>query len=116
MHNRMIGKKAELIAKKFLKNKGYKIIKSNWWFKKLGEIDLIAKKEDLFYFIEVKSLIEKDEFVPENNYTLKKRERFHQLINFYTNKYKIENFISCVLTISFDLLNKKAKIKMIKNV
>jgi putative endonuclease len=116
MKNKIIGKKAELIAKNFLKKKGYKLIKSNWWLKKFGEIDIIAQKEEVFYFIEVKSLVKTKDFTPENNYTNKKRERFHQLVNFYSNKYKIDNFVCCLLAISFDILNKKIRIKMFKNV
>ena len=49
-----IGKKGEEIAREYLITKGYDIVDSNWRYKK-SEIDLIARKEDLLIFIEVKS-------------------------------------------------------------
>lgn len=49
-----IGKKGEDIAVKFLKNKDYKIIETNFR-KHYGEIDIIAIDEKTLVFIEVKT-------------------------------------------------------------
>lgn len=49
-----LGKKGEEIACIYLEEKGYKIIEKNF-FCKLGEIDIIAKKEKTIIFIEVKT-------------------------------------------------------------
>lgn len=54
----MIDKKVwhsgEAGAKKFLKENGYKILETN--FKnKIGEIDIIAYKDDVYVFVEVKA-------------------------------------------------------------
>ena len=53
MNKRQLGQENEYLALKYLTNKGYKIIKRNYRCK-LGEIDLIAKKDDRIIFIEVK--------------------------------------------------------------
>ena len=49
------GKKGEGIAASFLMEKGFEIIERNFRFGKSGEIDLIALKENLLIFVEVKS-------------------------------------------------------------
>lgn len=49
-----LGKKGEMTAVKFLKKKGYKIIESNFNCRH-GEIDIIAKKNDVVCFVEVKT-------------------------------------------------------------
>ena len=49
-----IGKKGEDIAVVFLKKKGWKILERNYR-KQYGEIDIIARKQNLLIFIEVKN-------------------------------------------------------------
>ena len=48
------GQKSELIAARYLKQKGYKIITQNYRTK-LGEIDIIAQEKDTLVFVEVKA-------------------------------------------------------------
>jgi putative endonuclease len=48
------GNKGEIIAADFLKQNGYKIIQFNFR-NKLGQIDIIAKNNDVLCFIEVKT-------------------------------------------------------------
>jgi putative endonuclease len=51
---KQLGKTGELLAVKFLKQKGYQIIEQNYrsaW----GEIDLIAQDGDVLVFVEVKT-------------------------------------------------------------
>lgn len=49
-----IGKRGEKIACDYLVNNGYKIIKRNFHFGKLGELDIIAEKDNYIVFVEVK--------------------------------------------------------------
>ena len=48
------GKKGENIAVVFLEQKGYQIIEKNWTNKKF-ELDIVAKKDNTLYVIEVKT-------------------------------------------------------------
>ena len=48
------GKKGEDLAVKFMKNKGYDILETNWRFRK-AEIDIIAKVGKILVFVEVKT-------------------------------------------------------------
>ncbi|SFV74690.1 Predicted endonuclease distantly related to archaeal Holliday junction resolvase [hydrothermal vent metagenome] len=52
--SRAKGNKAEERACAFLEENGFFIIKRNF-YSRFGEIDIIAKKSNLLYFIEVKS-------------------------------------------------------------
>lgn len=47
------GQQGESLAAKFLQQKGYEIIVQNYRYRR-GEIDLIAQKEQLLIFVEVK--------------------------------------------------------------
>ena len=50
----ILGKKGETIAKEYLLEKSYSIVEKNWRYVK-AEIDLIAQKEDVIVFVEVKT-------------------------------------------------------------
>ena len=52
--NRAVGNLGEIIAARFLRRKGYKIITRNFRVS-LGEIDIIAKKGLITIFVEVKT-------------------------------------------------------------
>jgi Holliday junction resolvase-like predicted endonuclease len=53
MKTTYIGKEAEIKVAKYLKNIGFKVLGHNWRTR-LCEIDLIAQKDNVIYFIEVK--------------------------------------------------------------
>jgi putative endonuclease len=47
------GRKAEAAARTYLEMRGYKVLEQNWLRPKC-EIDIVAKKDDVMYFVEVK--------------------------------------------------------------
>ena len=55
INKKEIGRHGEEIACSFLESEGFNIIERNYNFKKAGEIDLIAARENLLLFVEVKS-------------------------------------------------------------
>lgn len=52
-HNKL-GEEGELLASEHLLKKGYEILTTNYTFKK-GQIDIIARKNDLVVIVEVKT-------------------------------------------------------------
>jgi putative endonuclease len=54
MQHIILGMKGEILARKYLKQKKYKILKTNYK-NKIGEIDIIAKDKDCVVFVEVKT-------------------------------------------------------------
>ena len=55
MNTRLIGNEGENRAAAFLETKGFSIIERNWRTNR-GEIDIIAVKNDILVFVEVKTL------------------------------------------------------------
>lgn len=54
-HNKTLGAEGESAACGFLEEKGFSIISKNFYAGRSGEIDLVAIKEKLLIFIEVKA-------------------------------------------------------------
>lgn len=54
-NNKIFGQQGEDTACRYLRKKGYKIIKRNFRYSRVAEIDIIAKDKDCLVFIEVKS-------------------------------------------------------------
>lgn len=88
MHNQLIGKRGEKIAKEYLKKNGYKIITTNY-YTKFGEIDIIAEEKDTLVFIEVKTRTNKKygEAIEAINY--KKQKSILKVAEYYISKHKM---------------------------
>lgn len=113
MKPKIIGQQAEDLAVNFLLSKGYKIIQRNWRFKNFGEIDIIAQKNNLLNFVEVKSLLKEKNFLPENHFNIRKFEKIQKLASFYSNKYNFQKWIISLITIIFQ---KEIKLKYYENI
>jgi putative endonuclease len=115
---------AESLAEKFLKRRGYQILEKNFFFKEenllRGEIDLIAKKEGVIHFIEVKSLFkETKSFFPENKFNFKKRKKIIGSAQEWLAKNNLSletDWQVDLISVILDLKNKKAKINFFENV
>lgn len=92
MSTKTLGDKGEKIAEKYLKEKGYKILDKNFRWKKLGELDLVARKGAGVIFFEVKARMKKrlSEFMPEDNITFTKQKKLVKLSQIYLAKKKID--------------------------
>ena len=84
--SRTKGTEAENIAKIFLQNSGFEIVESNY-FTRYGEIDIIATKDSIYHFIEVKS---GKNFNPLQNVTPKKLNRVINSIHIYLANHALD--------------------------
>lgn len=66
--------KGENLAGKFLRNRGYKILKRNY-VSKSGEIDIVAYDKGAISFVEVKTRLSESYGPPELSVTREKRKR-----------------------------------------
>lgn len=77
-----IGQYGEKLAQEFLKDKNYQIVKTNYR-SKFGEIDIIARRNDIFIFCEVKTKTNIDFGRPEEMVTKPKKEKLKRLVKIY---------------------------------
>lgn len=123
MDTKRLGNLGERIAGNFLMRKGYEILGKNYSSKfvsgpKRGEIDLVAKKDDIISFVEVKTLLSEGSFLPEDRVDFQKQRKIVKT----AESWLMENKISLdlpwqidIIAISLDLDAKKAKIRHLKN-
>jgi len=78
----IIGNIGENIACTFLVKHGFNIVQRNY-LRKWGEIDIIAKKNNILHFIEVKTVSHETGFRPEENVHQWKVERLKKAIRTY---------------------------------
>lgn len=86
----ILGKIGEDIATKYLINKGYKIIERNFYCK-MGEIDIIAKKDEYIVFIEVKTRSSNKYGIPVDAITNKKIKNLYKTAKFYVYTRRLQN-------------------------
>lgn len=126
-HNK-VGRIGEDIATKWLKNKGFLILKRNYR-KKYGEIDIIATDpQKTLHFVEVKSVsyetkqkleyaVTHETWRPEEMVHKHKQDRFKRVIETwliekkYRNQWQID-----VLTVCIVPREKIARLKLLENV
>lgn len=81
------GKIAEDKACEILISQGFKIIERNFFAKKLGEIDIIATKDSIYHFVEVKSADDYETAV--NNISPQKLSKIKRSVNYYIQNKKL---------------------------
>ena len=86
--SRSKGDIAETKACEYINSQGFKIIEKNFYAKKLGEIDIIATKEKIYHFIEVKSA--NDYEIAVNNITTSKLSKLKRSIDYYLQIKKLD--------------------------
>lgn len=107
---KILGDKAENLATHFLEQEGYIILERNYFARKLGEIDIIAKLNDTLHFIEVKST-QLNSFDPIYNVTHAKLRKVINSAQYYLKSKKLDT------TFSIDvLLIRGEEIEFIENV
>ena len=100
-YNIDIGREGESQAEIYLQANGFKTIERNFRYKRMGEIDLIARKGDLILFIEVKRRMQ-SEYSPLYAITHKKKKTLRLIANqFILQRNDLQ---SKDITFRFDLI------------
>jgi putative endonuclease len=122
----IIGALGEDIAVKHLNNKGYSIIERNYW-KKWGEIDVIAEKSGILHFVEVKSVSHVTPagavthvtpgFDPQDHMNADKKHRLGKVIQTYITAKNVKgDWQVDLLLVYLDKTTKTARIDFIENI
>lgn len=126
-HNK-IGAIGEELASRFLMKHGFSVIEMNYW-KKWGEIDVVASKKGILHFVEVKTVSRAlsndsvsdettDSHRPEDNIHPGKLKRLSRTIQSYLLEKGIDDddWQFDVITVLLDMDNKKAKINFLEDI
>ena len=131
------GEIGENVAVKFLVKHGFAILDRNYT-KKWGEIDIVAEKNNLLHFVEVKSVVKEDlegvspadakalagrhetldEYRPEDNMHPWKLKRLSRAIQTYILSKKLDEreWQVDLLAVFLSLKDKKARVKMVEDI
>lgn len=125
---RKLGDIGENIACDSLQRKGFEIVERNY-LRKWGEIDIVAKKDNVIHFVEVKSVsvqsVVSDESVPHVTDNHRPEDNMHpwklKRLSRAMQTYLLEKKLDCdwqldLITVKIDRENRKAKVEMIENV
>ncbi len=106
---KLFGDESENLATRFLEEEGFIILERNYFARKLGEIDIIAKRDDVLHFIEVKS--GKADFDPIYNITPSKLRKVINSAHYYLKTKQLD------LAFSIDaLIVRGDEVEFIENV
>ena len=124
MHTRNKGNIGESVAVTFLEKKGFSVIERNY-FKKWGELDIVAMKEGFVHFFEVKSVlaaynaVSNSQHRPEDNVHGLKLKRLRLTVETYlSDRFRGEDtpFQFHVLCVYLNQNTQKAHVEWIENV
>ena len=114
--NKHIGLIGEELAVNYIKNKDYNILERNYRTK-LGELDIIAKRQNTIIFVEVKTRTSNIYGTPSESVNYKKQQTIRKLSQqyiLYRKLYK-DHFSYRFDVIEVRLVGKKYKIIHIEN-
>lgn len=120
MNKKEVGFLGENLAGRYLENKGYEILERNYK-KPWGEVDIIAEKDSVVIFVEVKTNKNdsRSDFAPELRVDRKKLSHISKVASFYLEKagwlggkeWRVD-----IVSVMIDEAKKSAKIRHFKNV
>lgn len=109
------GTEGENAACDYLQTLGYSIIKRNFHFGTLGEIDIIAKDNDILVFVEVKSKKPDSNFNLLDSLTPKKQKNLKRVAEGYYYVNKLTDLESRFDIITVDFKQNPPEIEHIKS-
>ncbi len=93
-NKRQIGTSYEIKAEDYLREKGYKILETNYR-NRSGEIDIIAKQGEYFCFIEVKYRATNEYGNPLESVDFRKQNQIRKVAMYYLMKNKLSEWTPC---------------------
>ena len=86
-YKKLLGRAGEIKAVKFLKKKGFKILKKNYQTP-FGEIDIIAEDNGAIVFVEVKTRTSEEYGLPCQAVDKRKQEKYYKIATYYLQREK----------------------------
>lgn len=106
---KQFGNDAEELGVRFLQEAGYVIVERNYYARKLGEIDIIAHREGVWHFVEVKSA--NADFDPIYNLTASKLRKVINSAQYFLKERSLD------VSFSIDaLIVRRGDVELIENI
>jgi putative endonuclease len=123
---RALGDLGESASCEYLRRHGFSILERNY-LRKWGEIDIIARKDGIIHFIEVKSVSRKTSlwgvthgtgYRPEENVHPQKLKRLARALQTYILEQKLDDapWQLDVMTALIDTEARQARVEMLENI
>lgn len=113
---RQFGDIGENVACMFLEKHGFKVIEKNY-LRKWGELDIVAMKDRVVHFVEVKSVSSETTIRAEENMHPGKLKRLHRVIQTYIIDKKIDQDWQLDLAVvKIDRARRTAKVDILENI
>ena len=109
------GKIGEQISCDYLTEKGYKIITRNY-FSRYGEIDIIAAKDNILSFIEVKTRNNNSIATPGSFVTYSKQQKIIKTALIFLNENDFKTFQPCFDVIEIIISKHNNSLKFINHI
>lgn len=94
MDKQAFGAWGEAQSMYYLRSQSYQILHTNWRYRK-AEIDIIAKKESLIVFVEVKTRLYKHQLPVDELISKRKIELFHEVAEHYLEAEGLDLEVRC---------------------
>ena len=114
--NQKIGKWGENKACIYLQKHEYKIIERNFHASNLGEIDIVAKKNNKYIFIEVKTKRNEHFGLPEEELTDGKKEKLEFAILYYLETHSLYDVRWRLDLVAIEVMKNKIQLRHYKYV
>lgn len=116
-NNRQVGNDAESLACAYLRQKDFQILERNFTIFG-GEIDIIAQKDDLLVFVEVKARYTHEFGLPEEAITERKINFLRRTVHVYLSQRQLHHLRCRVDLVAIDFTQSKnyPSIRIIENI
>ncbi len=110
MNTKELGDLGEKLACGYLVEKGFSIVGKNYRIN-FGEIDIVAKKEKVIHFVEVKTIASSgDGFFPEEHVDYKKQRKLRQMAQIWLQQNRYSQDIPYQIDVIGILANQTTRV------
>jgi len=110
-YKKKIGDFGEKLARRFLKNKGYRILATHFQTR-IGEIDIIARDKDEIVFVEVKTRTSETFGLPEEAIDWRKQQKLIKTAQEYLFKNHLEDNPWRIDSVAIEINSQTQKVKI----
>lgn len=114
MLKKVLGAKGEQIAARFLERQGFQIVERNFRYER-GEIDIIAKRENIISFCEVKTRTSDVYGRGEDAVNPKKQQQIRKVADGFISERGLDNYDFRFDVVVVEISRNETKIRFIEN-